>query len=156
MAKQTQSEDTRKRYEAYGFDVQEIQGDDMQEFLDALNIAKERDNGRPQFIIAHTLVGKGIPEIAGTAKAHGEAGAKYVDAARKNLGLPDEHYFVSKETYAYFAEHKKKLLGDFERWEKTWNAWRKANSDKARVLDAAIDKKVPAFDTFDNTKSLGG
>jgi transketolase len=143
LAKQTQSEDTRKRYEAYGFDVQEIQGDDMQEFLDALNIAKERDNGKPQFIIAHTLVGKGIPEIEGTAKAHGEAGAKYVDAARKNLGLPDEHYFVSKETYAYFAEHKKKLLADFERWEKTWNAWRKANPDKAHVLDDAIDKKIP-------------
>src|SRR5439155_535901 len=72
MAKQTQSEDTRKRYEAYGFDVQEIQGDDMQAFLDALNLAKERDNGKPQFIIAHTLVVKGIPEIEGTAKAHGE------------------------------------------------------------------------------------
>jgi transketolase len=144
MAKQTQSEDTRKRYEAYGFDVQEVRGDDMQEFLDALNIAKERDNGRPQFIVAHTLVGKGIPEIEGTAKAHGEAGAKYVDAARKNLGLPDEHYFVSKETYAYFAEHKKKMLVDFERWEKTWTAWRKANPDKARILDVAIDKRVPS------------
>ena len=144
MAKQTQSEDTRKRYEAYGFDVQEIQGDDMQEFLDALNVAKERDNGKPQFIIAHTLVGKGVPEIEGTAKAHGEAGAKYVDAARKNLGLPEERYFVSKETYAYFAEHKKKLLADFERWGKTWNAWRKANPDKARILDTAIDKRIPS------------
>src|SRR5438874_2688237 len=144
MAKQTQSEDTKKRYEAYGFDVQEIQGDDLQEFLDALNIAKERDNGKPQFIIAHTLVGKGVPDMEGTAKAHGEAGAKYVDAARKNLGLPDEHYFVSKETYAYFAEHKKKLLADFERWEKTWTAWRKANPDKARILDGAIDKRLPS------------
>src|SRR5947199_173594 len=75
MAKQTQSEDTRKRYEAYGFNTQENQGDDMQEFLDACNIAKERDNGKPQFIIIHTLAGKGIPEIEGTAKAHGEAGA---------------------------------------------------------------------------------
>src|SRR5437879_3949538 len=139
----TQSEDTAMRFKAYGFDVQEINGQDMQQFLDALNNAKENNNGRPKFIISHSLIGKGIPEIAGTYKAHGEAGAKFVDAARKGLGLPDEHYFVSKETYAYFAEHKKKLLGDFERWEKTWNAWRKANPDKARVLDAAIDKKVP-------------
>src|SRR5205814_5301844 len=82
MAKQTQSEDTGKRYEAYGFDVQQIQGDDMQEFLDACNIAKERDNGKPQFIIIHTLAGKGIPEVAGTAKAHGEAGGKDVETAR--------------------------------------------------------------------------
>src|SRR5207247_656090 len=55
MAKQTQSENTRKRYEAYGLDVQEIQGDDIQEFLDACNVAKERDNGKPQLIIIHTL-----------------------------------------------------------------------------------------------------
>jgi transketolase len=143
MAKQTQSEDTGKRYEAYGFDVQEIQGDDMQEFLDACNIAKERDNGKPQFIISHTLAGKGIPEVAGTAKAHGEAGAKYVDAARKNLGLPDEHYFVSKATREYFAEHKQKLLGDFAQWEKIWTGWREKNSEKAQLLDNAIDKKVP-------------
>src|SRR5438309_10849030 len=87
----TQSEDTGARFRAYGFDVQEIDGHDMQAFLDALNIAKERDNGRPQFIISHSLIGKGIPEVAGTHKAHGEAGAKYVDAARKGLGLPDEH-----------------------------------------------------------------
>ncbi|MEP7071113.1 MAG: thiamine pyrophosphate-dependent enzyme, partial [Verrucomicrobiota bacterium] len=40
MAKQTQSEDTRKRYEAYGFDVEEVQGDDMQAFLDVCNVAK--------------------------------------------------------------------------------------------------------------------
>ena len=61
------------------------------------------------------LIGKGIPEVAGTYKAHGEAGAKYVDAARKALGLPDEHYFVSKEVHDYFAEHKKKLLADYEK-----------------------------------------
>src|SRR5947199_3718800 len=143
MAKQTQSEDTKKRYEAYGFDVQEIQGDDMQEFLDALNVAKERDNGKPQFIIIHTLAGKGIPEIEGTAKAHGEAVAKFVDAARKKLGLPDERYFVSKETREYFAEHKKKLLADFAQWETTWEGWREKNPEKARALDDAIDKKVP-------------
>src|SRR5258708_27438875 len=88
MAKETQSEDTAARFKAYGFDVQEIDGNDMQQFLDALNIAKERDNGRPQFIIAHTLVGKGIPEVAGTYKAHGEAGAKFVDAPRTALELP--------------------------------------------------------------------
>jgi transketolase len=91
-AKETQSENTAKRFEAYGFDVQEIDGHDMQQFLDALNIAQERNNGKPQFIVAHTLIGKGIPEVEGTYKAHGEAGAKFVDAARKGLGLPEEHY----------------------------------------------------------------
>src|ERR1700704_624675 len=38
MAKATQSEDTAKRFRAYGFDVQEIEGQDMRQFLDALNV----------------------------------------------------------------------------------------------------------------------
>ena len=141
-AKMTQSEDTAARFKAYGFDVQEINGHDMQAFLDALDSAKENDNGKPKFIVAHTLIGKGIPEVEGTFKAHGEAGAKFVDAARKGLGLPDEHYFVSKETYDYFAGHKEKLLADYERWEKTYNDWRKKNDEQATLLEAAIDRKV--------------
>ena len=142
-AKETESEDTKKRFEAYGFDVQEINGQDMQQFLDALNVAKERDNGKPQFIIAHTLIGKGIPEVAGTYKAHGEAGAKYVDADRKALGLPDEHYFVSDDVRAYFADHKEKLLAEYDRWEKTFNEWRKKNPELAKVLDDGVERKVP-------------
>ena len=141
-AKMTQSEDTAARFKAYGFDVQEINGHDMQAFLDALNNAKESDNGRPKFIVAHTLIGKGIPEVEGTFKAHGEAGAKFVDAARKGLGLPEEHYFVSKETYDYFAAHKKKLLAEYDRWEKIYNDWRKKNAEEAKQLEAAIDRKV--------------
>ena len=141
-AKMTQSEDTAARFKAYGFDVQEINGHDMQAFLDALNNAKESDNGRPKFIVAHTLIGKGIPEVEGTFKAHGEAGAKFVDAARKGLGLPEEHYFVSKETYDYFTAHKKKLLAEYDRWEKIYNDWRKKNAEEAKQLEAAIDRKV--------------
>jgi transketolase len=143
-AKETQSEDTGKRMQAYGFDVQEIEGQDMQQFLDAFNVAKRRDNGKPQFIIAHTLIGKGVPEVEGTYKAHGEAGAKFVDAARKALGLPDEHYFVSQDVYGYFAEHKKKLLGDYDRWAKTYEAWCAKNSEKAKLLDDGLARKVPA------------
>ena len=143
-AKETQSEDTGKRMEAYGFDVQEIDGHDMQEFLDAFNVAKRRDNGKPQFIIAHTLIGKGIPEVAGTYKAHGEAGAKFVDAARKALGLPEEHYFVSQDVHDYFAQHKKKLLADYNRWEENYSGWGKKNPDKAKLLDDGLERRVPA------------
>ena len=154
----TQSEETGARFKAYGFDVQEINEEDMQAFLDALNNAKENNNGRPKFIISHSLIGKGIPEVAGTYKAHGEAGAKFVDAARKGLGLPDEHYFVSKETYAYFAEHKKKLLADYERWEKIYNEWRNKNPELAKMLDNGIERKCRAisyrkFLNFPRTRS---
>src|SRR6266581_4686524 len=143
-AKETQSEDTGARMKAYGFDVQEIDGEDMQQFLDALNVAKQRDNGKPQFIITHTLIGKGVPEVAGTYKAHGEAGAKYVDAARKGLGLPDEHYFVSQEVRDYFAEHKKKLLADYDRWEESYSEWCTKNPEKAKILDNGIERMIPA------------
>src|SRR5262249_5674837 len=135
--------DTGERMKAYGFDVQEIEGQDMREFLDAFNVAKRRDNGRPQFIIAHTLIGKGIPEVAGTYKAHGEAGAKFVDSARKPLGLPDEHYYVTQDVYDYFAEHKRELLAEYDRWEKTYDAWRSKNPDKAKLLDNGLAREVP-------------
>jgi len=144
MASASQSEDTAKRFEAYGFDVQKIDGHNMTEFLDALNTAKKRDNGKPQMIVAKTIIGKGIPEVAGTNKAHGEAGVKYVDAARKALGLPEEHYFVSQEVRDYFAEHKKALLAEYDRWEKSYQEWRTKNPERAQQLDDAIDKKVPA------------
>lgn len=144
MANVTQSEDTGKRFEAYGFDVQKIDGHDMQAFLDALNTAKSRDNGKPQMIMARTEIGRGIPEVAGTAKAHGEAGVKFVDAARKALGLPEEHYFVSDDVRNYFADHKKTLVAEYERWEKNYNDWRAKNPEQAKQLDEAIEKKVPA------------
>ncbi|MDQ6939751.1 MAG: transketolase [Verrucomicrobiota bacterium] len=144
MASATESEDTGKRYQAYGFDVQKIDGQDMVAFLRALKKAKTRDNGRPQMIIAHTLVGKGIPEVAGTAKAHGEAGAKFVDEDRRKLGLPEEHYFVSQETRDFFAKHKKSLVRQYKRWEKTYAEWRARNPELASQLDDAIEKKVPS------------
>ncbi len=143
MADATQSEDTGKRYQAYGFDVQKVDGNDMAAFLRALNKARKRDNGKPQMIIAQTLIGKGIPEVAGTAKAHGEAGAKFVDEARKNLGLPAEHYFVSAETREYFAKHKKSMVRQYKRWEKSYKEWRRQNPEQAQLLDDALDKKVP-------------
>ncbi|MFN2475426.1 MAG: transketolase [Chthoniobacterales bacterium] len=143
MASATQSEDTGQRYQAYGFDVQKVDGNDMQAFLRALNKAKKRDNGKPQMIIAHTLIGKGIPEVAGTSKAHGEAGAKFVDEDRLKLGLPAEHYYVSEQTRQYFSKHKKALLRQFKRWEKMYQDWRTKHPDQAQLLDDAIAKKVP-------------
>jgi transketolase len=143
-AKETQTEDTGKRMQAYGFDVQEVDGQDMQQFLDAFEVAKRRNNGKPQFIIAHTLIGKGIAEVAGTYKAHGEAGAKFVDASRKALGLPDERYFVSQDVYDYFVQHRKRLVAEYNRWEGTYAAWRAKNSDKAKLLDDGLARRVPA------------
>lgn len=143
MANVTQSEDTAQRYRAYGWDVQTIDGQNLHEVLEALEKARNATSGKPQFIVAKTLIGKGIPEVAGTNKAHGEAGVKFADAARKGLGLPDEKFYVSPEVEAYFAEHKKALLARYAEWKKTYEAWRAANADLAKELEDAIAKRTP-------------
>src|SRR5450432_770234 len=95
MAKETQSEDTAKRFEAIEWDVQTVDGHEMDAFLAAFARAKKAGSGKPQLIIAKTLIGRGVPEVEGTQKAHGEGGAKFAEAARKGLGLPDTPYYVS-------------------------------------------------------------
>src|SRR6185295_2742618 len=124
--------------EAIEWEVQTVPGNDMEAFHAAIEKAKAA-TGKPQLIIAKTLIGKGIPEVAGTAKAHGEGGAKFVDAARKALGLPEnEHFFVSKDTRAYFVEHGKKLAENYAAWSKTYEAWTAANPELAKDLDVAL------------------
>jgi transketolase len=143
MAEMSQSENTAQRFAAYGFDVQEVDGQNMEAFLEVYQKARSAKSGRPQFIVAHTLIGKSIPEVAGTNKAHGEAGVKFVDAARKALGLPDEKFYVSKEVRNYFAQHRQELKKEYDAWRETFAAWRKANPELASVLDQGLSHEVP-------------
>lgn len=147
MAKATQSEDTAGRFRAYQWDVQTVEdGNDMEAFLTAFEKAKAANSGRPQLIIAKTLIGKGIPEVAGTNKAHGESGAKFSNTDRvKELGLPEgEHFYVSKETREFFDKRKKALLERYAKWDAMYQAWRKANPQLAELLDMGLEKKVPS------------
>jgi len=147
----TQSEDAAKRFEAYGWEVQTVDGHDITGFVRAITHAKLQ-NGKPHLIIAKTIIGKGIAQVEGTSKAHGEGGAKFADEARKDLGLPSEHFYVSPETYAFFAAHKTKLVADYQAWQKTFAAWTSENPELAALLDAgrnrvipALSEKIPAF-----------
>ncbi len=88
MASKSQSEDTAKRFEAYGWDVVTIDGHDLDAITKAVADAKSNDNGKPKFIVAKTLICKGIPEVAGTAAGHGEGGAKFADSAREGPRPP--------------------------------------------------------------------
>ncbi|MBS0633352.1 MAG: transketolase [Verrucomicrobia bacterium] len=154
MADKTQSENTAARFKAMHWDVQTVDGHDMALFLKAFNKAKNTKSGRPQLIIAKTIIGKGIPEVAGTAKGHGEGGAKFSDGARAGLGLPaDQHFFVSDDVRAYFAGNKERLIKACNRWSKRYKAWRTANPEKAALLDSAahapsaahLMEKIPLF-----------
>ncbi len=145
MAIATQSEDTGKRYESYGWDVQTIDGNDLQAVQKAIEKAKAAVSGKPQFIIARTLIGKGIAEVAGTAKAHGEGGAKFIEAAKTKLGFPaGAHFHVSEETRGYFAERKAQLAAVAAEWHKTYSAWKAANADLAQLLENAQNQIVPS------------
>ncbi|MBV9658440.1 MAG: transketolase [Verrucomicrobia bacterium] len=138
MAKETQSEDDEKKFTAMGWDVQVVDGQDMEEFLAAFERARAGGSGKPQFIIAKTLIGKGIPEVAGTQKAHGEGGAKFADAARKGLGLPAEHYYVAPEVYEFFKKHRTAALDPaYADWVKKFDAWKAANPKLAEELGSS-------------------
>jgi transketolase len=134
MAKETQSEDAAKRFEAIGFDVETVDGHEMEAFFVSFIRAKRAGSGKPQMIIAKTLIGKGIPEVEGTAKAHGEGGAKFAEAARKALGLPAEPYFVSPEVRQFFSAREKKLAAAHAAWTKVFEAWKSKNPKLAEEL----------------------
>ena len=143
MAAKTQCEDTAARFTAYGWAVQTVtEGNNMALLMAAYDKALKA-TGAPQLIICKTLIGKGIPEVAGTSKAHGESGMKFVDAARKALGPPAEKFYVSAEVRSYFAEHKKNLKAAYQKWQATFDAWQKANPDKAALLRTGLDRVVP-------------
>ena len=138
MAKLTQSEDTKKLYLALGWDVVQIDGNDLDAVQKAIARAKKQNNGKPKLIISRTVIGKGIPEVAGSAKAHGEGGAKFIDAARVGLGLPaDQHFYVSDEVKGYFADLKAKRARLHKRWTKSFAAWAAAHPQLKAELDAA-------------------
>ncbi|MFM8790284.1 MAG: transketolase, partial [Chthoniobacterales bacterium] len=142
MALFTQSEDTGARFKSYGWDVQEVDGQNMDEFFAAYEKAKN-GSGKPHLIIAKTLIGKGIPEVAGTSKAHGEGGVAFAEAARKGLGLPEEKFHVSPEVTEFFARHAKNLETAYAEWMKRYSSWKAANKDLAAELEDAIAKKTP-------------
>ena len=142
MLNVSQSEDVGARYTAYGWHVQMIDGHNLDEILAAFNKAKST-KGKPHMIICKTIIGKGIPQVEGTNKAHGEAGVKFSDEARKGLGLPDEKFFISPEVTAYFASVKAKRAEAHAAWQQEYSAWRSANAELAALLDAGIEQKVP-------------
>jgi transketolase len=167
MADLTQSEHAEAYFLSQNWDAVTIDGHDLKAIATALEKAKSQANGRPKVIIAKTLIGKGIPEVAGTAKGHGEGGAKFIDSARAGLGLPaDEHFFVSAETQAFFAEKKAASSAVFAAWQQTYDAWAKANpalADEltdglANAVPTDLSEKIPAFaaDYKDATRSAGG
>lgn len=166
MAEVTQSEDTAARFTAQGWDAVTVDGHDIDAIHAALTKAKSDDNGRPKLIVARTEIGRGIPEVAGTAKGHGEGGAKFAESARKGLGLPEETFFVPEEVSTFFAKRSEERAAAHADWQKTFDAWAAANPNLKKQLDDGLAKfvpedlleKIPEFpeDTKMATRASGG
>ena len=138
MASKTQNEDTAKRYEAANWEVFTVkQGNDLAPIAAALDAARASKSGKPKLIICKTVIAKGIAEVQGTAKGHGEAGVKFIDASRKAIGLPDEKFYVSPETKKFFAARKATQAAAHAAWKKTFAAWSAAHPEKAALIAKA-------------------
>jgi len=142
MAEYTQSEDTAARYESYGWEVVTVDGHDIAAVKETLDAFRKAKNGKPKLLIAKTIIGKGIDEVAGTNAAHGEAGVAYVEENKKRLGLT-EPWQVSADTYKMFEGVQAKQTDKYDAWKKTYGEWKAANADKAEMLENFQAKKVP-------------
>lgn len=157
MAEYTQSEDILKRYEAYGWEVFDIDGHDLDVVKETIAAAKANDNGKPKFIKCNTIIGKGMEETEGTNAAHGEAGVPYVDNAKLNIGLPEgEKWYVSEGTREFFKGVQEKNQANYDAWQETFKAWSEANPELAKQLEDAVnDNVMPAEDMIKAIPELG-
>ena len=146
------AEDTAKKYEAWGWNVMTINGNDADEVRDALKKAQHAD-GRPTLIIGKTTMAKGALQADGSSyegsiKTHGAplGGDAYINTL-KNLGADlDDPFAVFPETKALYAarhEELKKLVAERRTEEKAWAA---ANPDKAALKDEWFSEKAPRID----------
>ena len=143
MAVKTQTEDTGARFKAMGWDTKTIDGHDINAVKEAISNAKSDNNGKPKLIICKTEIGRGIPEVAGTAAGHGEGGAKFAESARAGLGLPEETFYVSEDVKSYFSSNAEELTKKHEEWKTIFNEWKVANPEKLKLLEDGLEGKVP-------------
>ncbi|MDR1173211.1 MAG: transketolase [Puniceicoccales bacterium] len=130
----SQSENTIQRFEAYGFEVVQADGNDLNDFIKTFNGVKSSQSRCPKMIIAKTIIGLGIDEIAGTSQAHGTAGTKFIDTAKRKMGLPSSKFFVSEATKRFFANRRSECKKEYAAWLGIFRAWQKENPDLAQAL----------------------
>ncbi|MFI1399755.1 transketolase [Streptomyces sp. NPDC020681] len=144
------SEDTLKRYEAYGWHVQRVEqlenGDlDPVGLFHALKAA-QAETSRPSFIAARSIIAWPAPHAQNTEAAHGSAlGEEEVAATKRVLGFdPEKDFEVSDEVLAHTREALDRGREARGEWEKTFAAWRTANPERAKEFDRIRSGELPA------------
>ena len=137
------TEDTRKRFEAYGWQVLEIDGHDYDQINDAIAEAK-KEKSKPSIIICKTIIGFGSPNRAGTSKAHGEPfPAEEIELMKEKLGLPkDKSFFVPNEISDLRAKTQEKGENLENQWNELWENYKNKNQEAAKELENSIKGEI--------------
>ena len=137
------TENPSQRFEAYGWHVQEIDGNDLAAVEAAIRAAQV--DPRPSLIRAHTHIGFGSPNKQDTSKAHGEPlGAEEVKLAKKNLGWPyEEEFYVPSESLNYFRQALDKGQRLEAEWEEKFAAYEKVYPELAAQWRAWSKGQLP-------------
>ncbi|MFJ3953206.1 transketolase [Streptomyces sp. Je 1-4] len=155
------SEDTLKRYEAYGWHVQRVaqlpNGDlDPAGLARAIEAAKA-ETERPSFIAMRSIIAWPAPNAQNTEAAHGSAlGDEEVAATKRVLGFdPEKSFDVSDEVLAHTRAALDRGRDAKKEWEKSFADWRAANTERAAEFDRIAagelpegwEEHLPAFET---------
>ena len=148
-------ENTRMKYESWGWNVLEINGNDPDEIRAALILANKEEN-RPTLIIGHTVMAKGARKEDGSSyersvKTHGAplGGGAYENTV-KNLGGDLNNPFVVFDDVKELYEKRNAELREIvkERHDAE-EEWRKANPEKAEQMKAWFSGDAPKVDWSD-------
>jgi transketolase len=155
----TFTDDTAKRFEAYGWHVQKIQdGNDISAIEKAIIAAKDVTD-KPSLIIVKTHIGFGSPNKEDNASAHGSPlGADEVKLTKKFYGWdPDKQFYVPGEVKDYYTRAAARGKQEEEKWNAMYADYKKNYDGLAREYARSTDKKItldwdkilPVFDADD-------
>ncbi len=138
------TEDVGKRFEAYGWHVQHIDGEDTDAVAGAIEAA-QAETERPSLVVARTIIGLGSPNKQGTASAHGEPlGPEEVRLTKDALGWPQSpDFLVPKEALEHF---RKALVTGRERqadWNRKFEAYENKYGEDAALFQQMLSGKLP-------------
>lgn len=148
------TEDTGKKYEAWGWNVITIDGNDHDAIRKALTAAKA-ETKRPTLIIGKTIMGKGAvtadgEPFEGQVSMHGQpmtaAGASFEKTITSLGGNPENPFMIPdavKQLYAEVADRKRATVAERKQAE---SAWRSANPELAAQLDFYLSGVAPQLD----------
>ncbi len=137
-------EDVTRRFEAYGWQVQSVDGRDREGISKAIDAARA-DLSRPSLIRVHTVIGYGSPGKHGKSSVHGAPlGEEELKATKEFLGWPQEpRFLVDEDVRALWADVVRGKKAEHAAWKQRAEAWRAAHPEKAALLDAHVNRTVP-------------